>query len=234
MKAIIVTIVNRCLWRMGLIAIASCLEIANAQGQVVIFSNLTTPNNTGADVIGGAVLTAPPTTWAGTFTANGNFNLVDVKVSVAATAGDPTFNVFLVGYVAGAPEGISHWRQIGFGLTAPSGGGVVTANSNTTPIALTRGNGYWVVLTPAKPQSRVAWNLAPFPGNTYTEFNHSDPNFLFFEESGWIGQGGFPLQFQVDGTPPGPVATPLPPSLILSLSGLAIVGLYQMRRMLIN
>ncbi len=188
MKAIIVTIVNRCLWRMGLIAIVSCLAIANAQGQVVVFSSLTTPNNTGADVIGFGVHTVPPTIWAGTFTANCNFNLVDVKVSVAATDGDPTFNVFLVGYVAGAPEGISHWQQIGFGLTAPSGGGVVTANSNTTPIALTSGNGYWIVVAPAKPQSRVAWNLAPFPGNTYTEFNHSDPNSLFFVESGWIGQ----------------------------------------------
>jgi hypothetical protein len=212
-------------------AIGICLAIEVAQGQVVIFSNLTTPNNTGADVIG---LTVPPTTWAGTFMANGNFNLVDVKVSVASTAGDPTFNVFLAGDVAGAPDRIIHWRQIGFGLTAPSGGGVVTANSNTSPIALTSGNGYWIVVAPAKPQSRVAWNLAPFPGNTYTEFNHSDPNFLFFVESGWIGQGGFPLQYQVDGTPPGPAATPLPPSLILCLTGLAIVGLYQMRRKLVR
>ena len=233
MKAIIVMIASACLRRIGLIAIASCLTAAGVQGQVVVFSSLTTPNNTGADVIGVGVHTVPPTIWAGTFTASGNFNLVDVKVSVAATAGDPTFNVFIANSFQGGPDILSRWRQIGFGLKAPSGGGVVTANSNTSPIALTSGNGYWIVVAPAKPQSRVAWNLAPFPGNTYTEFNHSDPNFLFVE-SGWIGQGGFPLQYQVDGTPPGPVATPLPPSLILCLTGLAIVGLYQIRRKLVN
>src|SRR5437016_14558303 len=135
MKAIIVTIVNRCLWRLGLIAIAGCLAIAVAQGQVVIFSNLTTPNNTGADIVGGSIPTAPASTWAATFMSNGKFNLVDVKVSVAAGVGDPTFNVFLAGDDTGSPNGIIHWRQIGFGLKAPSGGGVVTANSITTPIA---------------------------------------------------------------------------------------------------
>jgi hypothetical protein len=127
MKAIIVTIVNRCLRPVGLIAIAGCLGIADAQGQVVVFSNLTTMDKGGVEIIGGSVVTAPPTTWAGSFIPSGNFNLTDAKVSVAAGAGDPRFNVFLAASFAGGPDTLSHWRQIGFGLKAPSGGGVVTA-----------------------------------------------------------------------------------------------------------
>src|SRR5882757_6200880 len=95
MKAIIVMIVTGCLRQMGLIAIASCVALMGAQGQVVVFSNLTTPNNTGMDVAGSSILTYPSTIVAGSFTANANFNLLDVKVSVAATTEDPTFNVWL-------------------------------------------------------------------------------------------------------------------------------------------
>jgi hypothetical protein len=235
MKAIIVTIASTCLRRMGLVAIACCLAIADAQGQVVVFSSLTTPSNGGGDILGGDITTGPVTTWAGTFTANGNFNLVDVKVTVVAEAGhDPTFNVFFSADVTGTPDSITRWRQIGFGLRAPAGGGVVTANSITTPIAMTSGNAYWVILTPANSQSRLIWSVAgSFPTPSYSEFNHTDPNFSFGDRA-WIGQGGFPLQFQVDGLAPSPLPTPVPPSLILCLTGLAIVGLYQMRRKLIN
>ncbi len=223
-------IVTGCLRRMGLIAIASCPVIAGAQGQVVVFTTLTTPNNTGADVAGGSVTAVPPSTWAATFSANGNFNLLDAKVSVFPAAGDPTFNVFIAGDFTGTPNNFIHWRQIGFGLSVPSGGGVVTANSIATPIPLTSGTQYWIVVAAANPHSRLVWNLGS-PSPTFTEYNHSDPNISFLDNN-WFGLGGFPLQFQIDGTPAGPTsppATPLPPSLILSLTGLAIAGLYQMR-----
>ena len=232
MKAIIVMIASTCLRRMGLVAIAGCLVIADAQGQVVVFSSLTTPSNGGAGILGGDITTGPVTTWAGTFTANGNFNLVDVKVTVAAEAGkDPTFNVFFSADTIGTPDSIARWRQIGFGLRAPAGGGVVTANSITTPIAMISGKAYWVILTPANSQSSLVWSVAgSFPTPSYSEFNHTNPNNFTFEDRAWIGQGGFPLQFQVDGLAPSPLPTPLPPSLILCSTGLAIVGLYQMRR----
>jgi len=236
MKAIIVMITSACLWRIGLIAIAICLTAAGVQGQVVVFSSLTTPSNGGGDIIGGGVTTAPVTIWAGTFTPNGNFNLVDVKVTVVAEAGnDPTFNVFFSADVTGTPDSITRWRQIGFGLRAPAGGGVVTANSINTPIAMTSGKAYWIILTPANSQSRIVWSVAgSFPTPSYSEFNHTNPNNFTFEDRSWIGQGGFPLQFQVDGLAPSPASTPVPPSLILCLTGLAMVGLYQMRRRLIN
>jgi len=233
MKAIIVMIASTCLRRMVLIAIASFLAMADAQVPVVVaFSNLTTPNNTGMDVAGSSILTYPSTTLAGSFSANINLNLLDVKVSVAATADDPAFNVWLAPALGGEPNDFRLWRQIGFGLRAPSGGGVVVANSIVPPIALTKGTSYWVVLTPANIHSHILWNLggssAIFAGH-----NHSDPN-ISFGDSNWFGDGSVPLQLQVDGTPPGPLATPLPPSLILCLTGLAIVGLYKMRWKLIN
>src|SRR5258708_14141183 len=112
-------IVNRCLRRLGLIAIAGCLATAVAQGQVVIFSNLTTPNNTGADIVGGSIPTAPASTWAATFLSNGKFNLVDVKVSVAAGVGDPTFTGFLACDDPDATHGSIHMRQVRFRRKAP-------------------------------------------------------------------------------------------------------------------
>jgi hypothetical protein len=159
MKAIIVMIVNRCLRRLGLIAIASCLPIAGAKGQVVVYSSLTTPNNTGLEIIGGSVPTSAPTIWANSFTVIGDFTLLDAKVSIITAAGDPTFNVFLA-KGDGSPDVFIHWRQIGFNLRAPSVGGVVTVNSTATPIALTSGTTYWLVLAPANPHSHIMWNLS--------------------------------------------------------------------------
>jgi len=216
--------------RMGLIAIASCLAIASAPAQVVVFSTLTASTQVGADVIGSSVLGGTPIIWAASFISNGTFNLIDAKVNVIAEGGNPAFNVFLARDYGGGVDLVRNWRQIGFGLIAPSGGGLVTANSITTPITLTSGSGYWLVLTAANPQTRMGWYLGDRRnGTSHTAYNTGDDNF----DIGWRGLGFYPLQFQIDGTPPPP-ATPLPPSLILSLLGLAGVGLYQMRRKLIT
>jgi len=154
MKAIIVMIASTCLRRMALIAIAGCLTAAGVQGQFVLFSNLTTVNKGDVEIIGGSVTTGPPTTWAANFIVKGTFNLVDAKVSVAAGTGDPTFNVFIANSFQGSVDRLIRWRQIGFGLKAPSGGGVLTANSVAAPITLVSGSEYWLVLAAANPQSR--------------------------------------------------------------------------------
>ncbi len=216
--------------QMGLIAIASLLAIASAHGQVVVFSTLTTPNNTGVEVIGLSIFGVLPSIWAARFIPNGDFNLVDAKVSVAAEGGNSAFNVFLAADDRGEVEKSSNWRQIGFGLIPPAGGGVVTANSISRPIALTSGNSYWLVLTAANQQGRMIWNLGGSPPIlTQENLQWASIN----PDSGWMDEGLFHLQFQIDGTPPPPVI-PLPPSLILCLIGLTLVGLFQLRRKLIT
>jgi hypothetical protein len=203
MKAIIVMIAGACLRQIALMAMAICLTAAGVQGQIVVFSNLTAPNNMGLEVAGSSVPTYPSTTWACSFTAQGNFNLMDVKVSVAATAGDPTFNVWLSPALGGAePDFFIRWRQIGFGLRAPSGGGVVAADAIAPPIALTSGTSYWVVLTPANPQSHILWNLGGLSA-VFTGYNHSDAS-LSFGDNNWFAGLSVPLQLQIDGTPSGP------------------------------
>ncbi len=213
---------GRFLRRAGLIAIGGWLAIAAAQGQVVVFSNLTTPNPHGTLVVG-SLKSGGPDTLAAMFIPTGNFNLLDAKVSVASTEADPSFNVWLASDAGGSPG--TFIQQIGFGVTATSpNGSVVTANSIATTVTLAIGTRYWLVLTPATTQTLVVWNQQGASSTVPFAFNKS-PTF----NSGWQGPFLLDFQFQIDGTSI-PTATPVPPSLILFFTGLASAGLYHLRR----
>jgi len=234
-------IVSRFLKRVGLIAIAGCLAIALAQGQVVVFSNLTTPDQVhGVQIFKETGVGSQ--TAAAQFTPSGNFNLVDAQVMVTAEpSGSPNFNVWIAADAGGLPG--TFIEQIGFNLqaTAPfnpnpgsSNGSVITANSIATPLALTSGTKYWLVVTPGvQPFIGLNWDgggssAVPLTYNSSPTFN-----------SGWAAPINYAIQFRIDGTPTGPVGpsptpTPLPPSVILTLTGLASAGLYQWHRRRLN
>lgn len=219
--------ITRFLARLGVTAGASFLAIAAAQAQTVVFTNLTSPvNNNGGQVNGSNF---GPQTFAAQFTPSGNFTLSDAKVSVAALpSGGTSFNVWIAADAGGMPG--SFIEQIGFGLTATSlAGSVVTASSIATPLPLTSGTKYWLVVTPANANTSLIWSglgSQPVPA----AYNAS-PTF----NSGWT-LISFPFQFQIDGTPtsggPGPSPVPVPPSVILGASGLMGVGMYEARRRL--
>ena len=213
-------IVSRSLQLAGLILLAGFL----AQGQVIVFGNLASPDH----VHGAQIFASPlgPQTVAAQFTPAGNFNLVDAQVMISTLpSGGPTFNVFIAADSGGVPGAFI--QQIGFGVTATSSNGsVVTANSISTPIPLTNGTKYWLVLAPATSTTGVFWDGSATSSVPLTY--NSSPTF----NSGWAAPVSSAIQFQIDGTPvgPQPTPTPLPTSVILALTGLASVGLYQMRR----
>jgi hypothetical protein len=64
------------------------------------------------------------------------------------------FNVFLAQNSSGVPG--SFIEQIGFDVSAS--GGEVTVNSIATPITLTGGTPYWLVLTPASTNTYIYWD----------------------------------------------------------------------------
>lgn len=214
----------RVMERCGSIAAACCLVIAGAQAQTVVFSNMSTiASNTGGQVNGANF---GPQTFAAQFTATANLNVVDAKlVAVRLPSGGPTFDVWIAADASGSPG--TFIEQIGFGLQATSlSGSVVTASSIATPISLTSGTKYWLVVTPTNAQTSFLWGGAgsssvPIAFNSSATFN-----------SGWTVTSDA-LQFQIDGAPAGggpPPPTPVPPSLLLGLTGLAGAGLYQWRR----
>src|ERR1051326_16913 len=203
-------IVSRFLERVGLITLSGCLAIAMAQGQtVVVFSNLASPDSVHIAQVTGVV--GFPQTVAVQFTPSGNFTLVDAKVMVGTEpSGGTNFNLWIAPDAGGLPG--AFLEQIGFNLVATSSAGsVVTANSIATPISLTNGTKYWLVMTPANTQTGVSWegsgtSAVPIAFNSSPTFN-----------SGWTAGGTFAIQFQIDGTAtsgggggPAPSGAPIP------------------------
>jgi hypothetical protein len=198
-----------------------------------VFSTLNfSTGNGGYDICGTAACIPGPgsnvpgvQSLAQRFTSGGNFTLTDAKVVVGNQNGSsPLFNVWVAQDLGGMPG--SSIEQIGFNVSysgtdviATGGtGGEVTADSVATPILLTKGTSYWVVLTPADPSTIVYWDTGgpanvplSYPCLTCFAISHTVDGI-----GGWFPVGGhIGGQVQIDGTPFVPtevVPTPEPSS----------------------
>ena len=145
--------------RAQLLAYALCGAFCFPAQADVIFSNITGPGS----VMGATVVCAEFTFGncdglgtimlaAAAFTPTANYTMTDAQVFVASVInplpGRSSFDVYLYSDSGGAPG--SPIERIGAGLSATTilPGSIVTANTISTPITLTSGTQYWLVLTP--------------------------------------------------------------------------------------
>ena len=174
----------------------------------VVFSNITSPSSTAYPVLGS--LFHGPLSMAAEFTPGATFTLTDAEVRVFGLAGSQ-FDVVIASDGSALPG--SPIAQIGTDFAAPTAltGGIVTANSITTPITLTAGTHYWLVLSPARSTSYIDW----FAGGTQAVPLAQQSN------GNWLSLPAGNVQFQIDGTTQASVPEP-----ISGLSwGLAVSGL---------
>jgi hypothetical protein len=203
------------------VSLAAMLVVAAATAHAdVVFSNVTSTSdvNNSTAVCGSKAPPCPNPVGglidAEAFTPSADFTMTDAQVLVivaVGAGGDSDFNVFLYSNASGVPGSLI--EQIGFDVAATTTfpGSMITANSIATPITLTSGTEYWLVLGPADSDSFVGWE------------NGGSPSVPF----AYSGDGGTSWgtdtaadQFEIDGTPVT-ASVPEPSSLFL----LTTVGL---------
>jgi hypothetical protein len=176
----------------------------------VIFSNLTGTSPTSSLDIAGNFLDPPDGAEAAeAFTPTGNFSMTGAQVLYAG-GDEPYFGLSLYSNNSGEPGSMIEIlaRQLGNAYSTYS---LVTANS-FTPIDLTDGTEYWLVMTPATPFSETGWDgggssLVPEASSTAygTTWTIASAN----------------AEFQIDGTP----ITTTPEPSTLPLVSVGVVGL---------
>lgn len=204
-------------WNVLLLAAALAPLVLQAD---VVFTNVNSSDVSDGSAVCGGSSNGCPNQQTGisdaeAFTPTADFTLTDAQMLVYEVpgSGDPDFNVFLDSNASGTPGSVI--EQIGFGLAATAAfpnSSFVTANSIATPITLTSGTEYWLVLRPADSDSYVGWS------------NGGSPSVPFASTSAdgtvWITATSTD-QFQIDGTPitttPEPSTLPLASVAVLSL-----------------
>jgi len=175
----------------------------------VIFSNIV-GNCCGGYLVGGSEFGTE--SLGAEFTPTQNTEFLDAQVVVFSDQGlgDPRFNMYLFSDANGLPG--TSLANLGT-LTAPIGGGILTATGPQVP--LNAGTAYWLVLTPNNDQTWVGWEEGG-SSNVSVGFS-TDPN----GDGGWRHLGPQALQFQIDGVPePGSIV----------LLGSAMLGLVATHR----
>jgi len=204
----------------------AAVVVPKAQADTV-FSNLTlSTGNGGYDVCGAepAPGNSPPVpcsqALAQEFTPGGDFTLTDAKVVVGNQEGtSPLFNVWLAQDAGGLPGLLI--EQIGFDLSSGGTGGEVTADSIATPIVLTGGTAYWLVLTPSAADTVVYWDVGGLPPSVPFAATHTvdgTGGWFTLQPSSSDHIGG---QMEIDGTPFVPA--PEPSSVVLLGFGLLLL-----------
>jgi hypothetical protein len=160
----------------------------------VIFNNIT-GNCCGGNGVTGSNFASE--SLATEFTPSVSATLTDAKVvvfQVLGFGGDPNFNVSLFSNVGASPGMLI--EQLGTDLTAPVGGGIVTATPSAS-FQLIAGTGYWLVLTPFDSNTEVSWEQGGSLGAP-TDFTTSPVG-----AGPWVPVSGTNplLQFEIDGVP---------------------------------
>src|SRR5665213_2523835 len=189
----------------------------------VIVSNITgNIGNGGATVCGSC---GGPDSLAQQFISNGSFVLDSAEVVVDnilyTNPSADFFNVWIARDASGLPGSLI--EQIGFGVSASGLGGEVVANSIATPVVLAPGVAYWLVLTPANPNTEVPWDRGGASSFPQAGVHSADGTGTWFSNGSDIGQ------MEIDGT-----AVPEPTSFVFVLSGIlaALIGFSSFRRYL--
>ncbi len=152
------------------------------------------------------------------FTSTGNFSMTDAEVFISTPTGVGV-DAFLYSNNSGAPG--TDLGELGSDLYSQNGGfDIVTANS-FTPIDLTAGTEYWLVLAPSAQNTGALWAING--SSSVPQAESTDGG------SSWT-TGTDSAQFQIDGTPL--VSTPEPSSLPLLFGGAVclFVAAYRARR----
>jgi hypothetical protein len=194
--------------RWNVVLLAGALAPLALQAKV-IFSNLSGTLPTGSLVITGNVQDPPDGAEAAeAFTPSGNFSMRGVEV--VSVGNEPYFDLFLYSDNSGEPG--SEIEELGSGLgSALSIDNLVTANS-FTPIQLTDGTQYWLVMTAFDPFTDGGWGTG---GSSLV------PGASSIDDGSTWTIASYDAQFQIDGTPL--TATPEPST--LPLTSAAVLGL---------
>ena len=180
-------------------------------GAGVIFSDINSSFSGLSQVLGSNEGGLESLAAAFTPTANSTIDEAQVKV-VGPGRGDPAFDLYLYSNNSGAPG--SNLETLGTNLVAPTPVGIV-ADSAFTPLALTDGTQYWLVMTPFDPNSFVVW---------YTNGTPAASSAFSLTSTGstpWTSQGNLGLQFEIDGTSTPSVPEPATVGLVTAGLGLA-------------
>jgi hypothetical protein len=126
--------------------------------------------------------------------------MTDAQVQTFAGNGtDNNFDAFLYTNSGGVPGAVI--AELASAATAPAYGGGPNMITLGTPISLTSGTEYWLVLAPADAHSSLAWE----------DGGLSNVPFAFSENGGAFSPSTDNAQFEIDGTPltatPEPVAS---------------------------
>jgi hypothetical protein len=158
-----------------------------------------------------------------TLGANDTVNQVQVKVENAQIALDTgNFDIFLYSDLAGAPG--SSLETLGTDLTAPLSLGIV-AVTGFSPVALTSGTQYWLVVTGAAGSHNFGYWAG---GGTPTVVGELSPT-ANGAGSWFVPTTSVSPQFEIDGTATSATAVPEPSTLFLLGSALTALALLRNR-----
>jgi hypothetical protein len=181
----------------------------------VIFSNLTTPAQEGGINICGAsaVFCDGSQAVAAAFTPPSGYAMTEAQVETFAFGSDVsyTFDAFLYSGSGSAPG--TEIAELASNLTAPTSGGPNVIDLGT-PIDLSSGVEYWLVLAPAESDSFVAWDLGG---------SSNVPVAVSLNGGAFAVNPAANLQFEIDGTPLSSVPEPRAAWLLAAALGSAAI-----------
>lgn len=151
-------------------------------------------------------------TLAAQFTPSGNFSFTDAILGFnGLNLSGGSVNVYLESDSGGGPGSVI--EQVGSSISVPANAELyITANSFSTPVTLLSGAPYWLVVTPAIPNTFVAWDFGGTASVPVAANSSGGP------DGPWGGTSFDTYQFEIDGTPIA--AAPEPSSLLLLGCGL--------------
>lgn len=191
----------------------------------VIFTNITGPNTGLEAALGSAVPSGGPQSVAVAFTPAVNSVMNQAQVFAQAAGGDPAFNLFVYSNSGGAPG--SSLETLGTDVTPvmfPTPAALV-AVSGFTPLALTAGTEYWLVMTPFGPATKIAWTTGGSP-SAQTDLSPTQNGTAPWSA---LALGSTTsVQFEIDGTPAPSVPEPGVTGLLAA--GLGVIALTLRRR----